>query len=79
MFQDILERKKRLSTLKKQQVKRSRKIVIFWKGIVHGLGQKKANCSILLIFGKIGQKNVFHDILKRKTSFKDIKNTNLRN
>ena len=29
VFQDILERKKRLSTLKKQQVKRSRKIVIF--------------------------------------------------
>ena len=39
---------------------------------------KKGNCSFLFIFGKIGQKNVFHDILQRKTSFKDIKNRNLR-
>ena len=39
---------------------------------------KKGNCSILFIFGKIGQENVFHDILQRKTSLKDIKNSNLK-
>ena len=78
VFQDILERKKRLSTLKKQQVKRSQKIGNFRKGHSPWSWSKKGNCSILFIFGKIGQKNVFRDILQRKTSFKDIKNSNVK-
>ena len=37
---------------------------------------KIGNCSILFIFGKIGQENVFHNILESITSFKDYKNSN---
>ena len=59
VFQDILERKKRLSALKKQQVKRSRKIGIFRKGVVHGLGKKKVTVPFFL----------FLVILTRKMSF----------
>ena len=34
---------------------------------------KKGNCSILFIFGKIGQENVFHDILQKKPPLKILK------
>ena len=37
---------------------------------------KIGNCSILFIFGKMGQENVFPNILESKTSFKDYKNSN---
>ena len=37
---------------------------------------KIGNCSILFIFGKMSQENVFHNILESITSFKDHKNSN---
>ena len=37
---------------------------------------KSGNCSILFIFSKMGEVNVFHNILESKTSFKDYKNSN---
>ena len=48
MFHDILERKKRLSTLKKQEVQ---KVENFY-------------FSNLYILGNIGQEDVFYDILE---------------
>ena len=39
VLDDILERKKLLQTIK-QQLKKSRKIGVFPKGLVHGFGQK---------------------------------------
>ena len=70
VFQDILERKKRLSTLKKQQVKRSRKIGIFRKGIVSGLGQKKATVPIFLFLVKLARKMCFMIFYKEKPPLK---------
>ena len=70
VFQDILERKKGLSTLKKQQVKRSRKIGIFRKGIVSGLGQKKATVPFFLFLVKLARKMCFMIFYKEKPPLK---------
>ena len=78
VFQDILERKKRPFDTKKTTSQKKSKNWDFSKRDSLWSWSKKGNCSILFIFGKIGQENVFHDILQRKTSFKDIKNSNLR-
>ena len=42
VFYDILERKKRLSRLQKQEVQKVKKIDIFPKGLTHGFGPKMA-------------------------------------
>ena len=42
VFYDILEGKKRLSTLLKQELSKSRKIDIFPNGLTHGFGPKMA-------------------------------------
>ena len=47
---------------------KSRKIDIFPKGLTHGLSQKMAVFPTLCL-GNIGQKNVFYDILQRKSNF----------
>ena len=45
----------------------------FSKGLVHGFSQKW-DFLHLFIFGKIGKKQVFGDILERKNAFLDYKN-----
>ena len=47
---------------------KSRKIDIFPKGLTHGFGPKMAIFPIFVL-GKIGQENVFYDVLKRKNAF----------
>ena len=76
MFYDILEGRSRFLDYKNKKLK-SPKIGVFQKGLVHGFGQK------LVIFpdfylGKIGQENVFYDILERRNAFRDYKNKKLK-
>ena len=40
---------------------------------------QKWDCFHLFIFGKVGKKNVFGDILERKNAFLDYKNKKLKN
>ena len=61
-----------LSDYKKQKVKKSRRIRIFSKELVHGFG-KKIEIFHLCILGKISQQNVFDVILDNKKAFLDYK------
>ena len=65
---DILKRKKGLSRLKKQDIKKSRKLPIYPKALTHGFGAKITIFQTFFL-GNIGQENVFYDILKRKHAF----------
>ena len=72
---------KRLSTLSKQEVQKvekltffyaiktrsskNRKIDIFSKGLTHGFGPTLSFFQLFFFLGKIGQENVFYDILER--------------
>ena len=67
-FYDILKRKKGLSRLKKQDIKKRRKIPIYPKALTHGFGPKKTIFQTFFL-GHIGQENVFYDILERKHAF----------
>ena len=67
-FYDILKRKKRLSRLNKQDIKKRRKIPIYPKALTHGFGPKKTIFQTFFL-GNIGQENVFYDILERKHAF----------
>ena len=40
---------------------------------------QKWDCFHLFIFGKVGKKNVFGDILERKNAFRDYKNKKQKN
>ena len=64
VFYDILERKNAFLGYKNKKSKNS-KIDIFPKGLTHGFGTKMAIFPILFL-GKIGQENVFCDILEQK-------------
>ena len=55
----------------------SRKIVIFPKGLTHGFGIKMASFWTFFL-GKIGQKNVFYDILERIKAFLGYENKKLK-
>ena len=46
---------------------------IFSKGLAHGFGRKFVIFQIFIL-GKIGQKNVFYDILEERNAFLDYKN-----
>ena len=59
-----------LSDYKKQKVKKSRRIRIFSKELVHGFG-KKIEIFHLCILGKISQQNVFDVILDNQKAFLD--------
>ena len=82
VFYDILERKKAFLDFKNQKFKNS-KIGIFPKrltifqtfpnGLTHGFGPKNGLFSNFLFLGKLGQENVFYDILEQKTAFQAIK------
>ena len=61
-----------LSDYKKQKVKKSRRIRIFSKELVHGFG-KKIEIFHLCILGKISQQNVFDVILDNLKAFLDYK------
>ena len=61
-----------LSDYKKQKVKKSRRIRIFSKELVHGFG-KKIEIFHLYILGKISQQNVFDVILDNQKAFLDYK------
>ena len=61
-----------LSDYKKQKVKKSRRIRIFSKELVHGFG-KKIEIFHLCILGKISQQNVFDVILDYQKAFLDYK------
>ena len=61
-----------LSDYKKQKVKKSRRIRIFSKELVHGFG-KKMEIFHLCILGKISQQNVFDVILDNQKAFLDYK------
>ena len=51
----------------KRRSSRSRNIGIFLKGLVHGFVENWQFFHFYIL-GKIGQENVFHDILERKKS-----------
>ena len=55
-------------TLKRKSLK-SRKIVIFPKGISHGFWSNNGHFSNIFFLANIGQENVFHDILQWKSGF----------
>ena len=61
-----------LSDYKKQKVKKSRRIRIFSKELVHGFG-KKIEIFHLCILGKISQQNVCDVILDNQKAFLDYK------
>ena len=61
-----------LGNIKTRSLK-SRKIVIFPKGLTHGFGAKIAILPTFFL-GNIGQENVFYDILERKNAFLRYKN-----
>ena len=82
VFYDILERKKAFLDFKNQKFKNSKIGIfpkrltifqIFPKGLTHGFGPKNGLFSNFLFLGKLGQENVFYDILEQKTAFQAIK------
>ena len=62
----------------KTRSSKSRKVAIFVKGLTHGFGTKMAIFAASFFFGKIGQENVFFDILKRKKAFLGYKNKKIK-
>ena len=71
VFYNILERKNALLGEQEVQTRssKSRKIDIFPKGLTHGFRPKMAIFPNFYFLGKMGQENVFYDILKRKNAF----------
>ena len=57
----------------KKRSSKSRQTGIFPKGLTHGFGPEIA-ISPSSFLGNVGQKNVFYNILERKTSFLGYKN-----
>ena len=55
-----------------------RKIGIFPKGLTHDLGIKMEIFPTFFFLGKIGQKNVFYDILERIKAFPGYENKKLK-
>ena len=78
MSYDILELKERLSRLEKQQVQKADKLEIFPNGLTHSFGPKMAIFPSFVFLGNIGQRNVFRDILERKSVFLGYKNKKFR-
>ena len=62
----------------KKRISKSRKIAIFPKELTHGFGPKLVIFPTSFFFGKIGQENVFYDILRRKNSFVCYKNKDVQ-
>ena len=75
-FYDILERKNAFLGYKKNKFINS-KNWHFLKALTHGFGPKMAIFPTFFL-GKIGQENVFYDILERKNVFLGYKNKNIK-
>ena len=69
VFYDILKRKNLSLGYKKIKVQKLKKIEIFPKEVNPWFWSKIGRFSILSFLGNTGKKNVFYDILKRKTPF----------
>ena len=76
VFQGSLKRKKRFFRLQKSKLKMSKNWHIS-KGVSHRFGQKLTIFHVIIL-GKRGQGNLFHDILERNNDFLDYKNNNLK-
>ena len=68
VFYDILERKNAFLGQKNKKFKKS-KNWHFSKGVNPWLWSKNGHFSNFFFLGKIGQENVFYDILERKNAF----------
>ena len=73
VFYDILERENFFLGYKKTNFKKP-KNCHFSKGVNPWFWSKTGHFSNFFFFGKIGQENVFYDILRRKNSFECYKN-----
>ena len=71
VFDNILERKKKLFYTIKNNKLKSPKTGIFPKGLLYGFGQKFEKFPIFFIIDKISQQNMFDNILERKKAFLD--------
>ena len=76
LFYHILERKNDFLGYKNKKFKKS-KNWHFFKGVNPSFWSKNAHFSNFFL-GKIGQKNIFYDILLRKTAFLGYKNTKFK-
>ena len=73
VFYDILERKRRLSRLQKQEVQKVEKLTFFQRGQSMVLVQNWPFFHLFFL-GNIGQENVFYDILEGKNAFLGYRN-----
>ena len=73
VFDHMLERKNSFLSSKNQKFKRS-KNCLFSKGVNPWFWSKNDHFSNFFFLGKIGQENVFYDILERKNAFLGYKN-----
>ena len=65
VFYDILERKKRLSRLQKQEFQKVETLTFFKRGLTHHFCPKMAIFQLFIFSFNLIQENVFYDILKR--------------
>ena len=77
VFYDIVHDRNAFLDYKNKKLKKS-KNWDFFKGFVHGFGQKLVIFPDFYFLGKIGQKNVFSDILEGRNAFLDLKNKKLK-
>ena len=73
VFYDILQRKNAFLGDKNKKFKKS-KNCLFSKGVNPWFWRKTGHFFNFLFLGKIGQENVFYDILERKNTFLGYKN-----
>ena len=78
MFYDILERKNAFLGDKNKKFKKS-KNCLFSKGVNPWFWSKNGHFFNFFSLGKIGQENVFYDILERINTFLNYKNKKLKN
>ena len=77
VFYDILQRKNAFLGDKNKKFKKS-KNCLFSKGVNPWFWPKNGHFFNFLFLGKIGQENVFYDILERKNTFLGYKNKNFK-
>ena len=77
VFNNILERKKRLSSLSKEKVKKVEKLT-FFQGVNPWFWSKNGHFSNFFFLGNIEQENVFYDIVERRNAFLGYKNKKLK-
>ena len=79
VYYKILEKKKRLSKLWKQEVQKVEKLKMFPKGVRKWFWSKNGHFENFFFFGNIGEENVFYDILEGKSTFLGYKNKKCNN